>query len=58
MSTVAREYAVVGWTIGDVQTIYKDMTDEQAVKWLVKNEKLLRDRTIEHGWSVIEDIGR
>ena len=49
-------YAKVVWTASDVQDLF-DLTDEQAAEFLNDNERIIQDRMVELGWSVIEDLG-
>ena len=49
-------YAKVVWTTSDVQDLF-DLTDEQAAEFLNNNERVIQDRMVELGWSVIEDLG-
>jgi hypothetical protein len=52
----AQTFASVGWTVGDVQTLAGDLTDEQAEEFLCRNDKHLQDRQVEHGWEVLENL--
>ena len=49
-------YAHVRWHPGDVLTLKPDWTEEQAEEWLSENEKYFRDRLVELGWQVMEDL--
>lgn len=49
-------YADLAWTIEDVQSLF-DVTDAEARDFLVRNQKHIRDRLVEHGWTVIETLG-
>jgi len=53
-----RFFAEVKWTPGDIQTLKPDWSDEQAKEWLEKNARAIRDRLVELGWEVIEDLLR
>jgi hypothetical protein len=50
------DFASVGWTIGDVQTLF-DVDDEQATEFLLRNERRIQERMTELGWSVLQDWG-
>ena len=49
-------YAEVAWTVGDIQALRPEMTDEQAAEWLEFNQKHIQDRLVELGWDVIEAL--
>lgn len=49
-------YAEVRWTIEDVKAVRPQMTDDECHDWLVNNEKYIRDRLVELGHEVIEDL--
>ena len=49
-------YAEVAWTVGDIQVLRPEMTDEQAAEWLAFNQKHIRERLVELGWDVIEAL--
>ncbi len=51
-----RTYANVGWTVGDVQSLF-DVTEEQALAFLDRNAKHLRDCLVERGWEVMQTLG-
>lgn len=48
--------AFVIWSADDIQIIREDWTIEQCQEWLDTNESIIQDRSIEHGWEVIESI--
>jgi hypothetical protein len=52
------KYAEVSWTAEDVQTLRPEMTTEQAEEALQSIEKHLRDRLVELGWEVMDDLLR
>jgi hypothetical protein len=52
------KYAEVSWTAEDVQTLRPEMTTEQAKEALQSIEKHLRDRLVELGWEVMDDLLR
>jgi hypothetical protein len=52
------KYAEVSWTAEDVQTLRPEMTTEQAEEALQGIEKHLRDRLVELGWEVMDDLLR
>jgi hypothetical protein len=49
-------FAEIKWTAEDVMTLAPRMTEEEAKEWLANNESHIQDRTVELGWSVIEDL--
>lgn len=51
-----KRYAVVGWRVGDVQTLRPDMTDEQAAEFLERNIRRIEDRMVEAGWEAIQHL--
>lgn len=58
METFGPDYEVfaeVMWTPGDVQSLAK-LTEEEALDFLVDNQKRIRDRLVELGWEVISDL--
>lgn len=53
-------FAEVSWKAADIQTYRPEWSVEQCEDFLAKIERVLEDRMIEIGWSVIEnelDIG-
>jgi len=50
------EYAKVVWLAEDVHTIRPTWTIEKCEEALSIAEKHLRDRTIEIGWTVLDDL--
>lgn len=50
------QFAKLVWTAEDVQTLF-EVTDEQAVEFLISNERHIRDRLCELGWEVIGTFG-
>ena len=57
-------YATVGWTPEDVQSLTDDedcqptITKEQALEFLVNNERHIQNRLVELGFEVIGDLMR
>jgi hypothetical protein len=49
-------YATVTWAAGDVETLRPDWSLAKCEAFLQDNQKHLRDRTIEYGWRVMEDL--
>ena len=49
-------YAEVSWCVEDVKALCPKMTDDEAREWLENNEKYIRDRLVELGFEVIEDL--
>lgn len=50
------EYAKVGWSIGDVQTMRPEWSMKEAHEWLAANEKYIRDSMLERGWQAIDEL--
>lgn len=50
------KFATVSWTVEDVLEIRPEWTPEQAKTWLEDNQKSMRDRLIELGWQVMENL--
>ncbi len=49
-------FARVAWTADDVLSLRENWTEERAMDFLLEKENDIRDRTIEHGWEVIEGL--
>ena len=49
-------YAQVRWTPNDVKTLRPRWSLAKCEQFLAENEHNLQDRTIEHGWEVIESL--
>jgi len=52
----AQQYAKVVWTVGDVQALQSEWSDEQAKEWLENNQKYIQERLVELGWEVMESL--
>tara|TARA_Y100000034_G_C6891015_1_gene409879 strand:- start:1919 stop:2302 length:384 start_codon:yes stop_codon:yes gene_type:complete len=50
------KWAKVVWTIGDVQSLRPNWTDEQCEQFLYDNEDYIRDRLTELGHEVIDAL--
>lgn len=55
--TYPKNYAAVVWTVDDVKTLF-NVSDERAAQFLEDNASDIRDRLVEHGWGVLETLGR
>lgn len=49
-----KKYAEVAWTANDVKTLRPNWTLDECREFLANNQRRIQDRTIEHGWDVIE----
>ncbi len=49
-------FAEVKWTVQDVLSLRENWTEEQAENFLEENEKRIKDRLVEEGWDVLEDL--
>ena len=49
-------YAKMSWSVGDVLELKEDWTEKQAITFLNNNGNRIRDRLIELGWEIIEDL--
>jgi hypothetical protein len=49
-------YAQMWWSTEDVLELRPKWTEEQADEFLSNNQNRLRDRLIELGWEVINDL--
>lgn len=49
-------YARTQWSPEDVLELRPDWSYSKALKWLHDNEKHIRNRLVELGWEVIEDL--
>ena len=53
-------FADVKWTIEDVLSLAEELgykvNEQQAWRWISRNEKHIRDRLIELGWGVMETL--
>jgi len=45
---------VIAWTAEDIKTLRPGWTEEQCEDFLQQIENVLRDRSIEFGWTIIE----
>ena len=54
---MASGLAHVAWTTGDVQSLF-DVDDRAAKEFLNRNAERIRERLIEFGWGVLDDLGR
>lgn len=45
---------VIAWTSEDIKTLRPDWSEEQCEDFLQRIEDVLRDRSIEFGWTIIE----
>ena len=50
------KYAKMSWAVEDVLELRPNWTEEQAMEFLSNNQNRIRDRLIELGWEVIEDL--
>jgi hypothetical protein len=48
------EAVVIAWTVDDIKTLRPDWTEDQCADFLDRIEDILRERSIEFGWSIIE----
>ena len=48
------QYAKVAWTAIDVKTLRPKWGLKKCEEWLEDNARHMQDRTIEHGWEVME----
>ena len=51
-----RRFAKVSWTVGDLQTLMPNWSDDKAAEWLLAHEKHICSRLVELGWDVIRDV--
>ena len=49
-------FATTSWSPEDVQSLEPDWDLERCTQFLVDNERALRDRLTELGWTVLEDL--
>lgn len=52
----SRTFAKVGWTAEDILDLRENWTKEQAEDFLQKNERRIKDRLIEKGNEMLEDL--
>ena len=50
------EKVLIIWSWEDVETLHPSWNKEQCQEALEKNGKYLRDRSIEIGWQILEDL--
>lgn len=55
-TNTASPFARMGWSVADVQSLASGLDDSAAEEWLANNQNHIRDRLIELGWGVIEDL--
>ena len=48
------EAVVIAWTVDDIKKLRPDWTEDQCADFLDRIEDILRDRSIEFGWTIIE----
>tara|TARA_R110000765_G_scaffold246087_2_gene348211 strand:- start:173 stop:361 length:189 start_codon:yes stop_codon:yes gene_type:complete len=48
--------ATILWVVEDIQELRPSWTSEQCDEWLSNNSKHIIDRSIEHGWEVIQSL--
>lgn len=57
---ITQQYAEVAWTIEDIQDASENrgerLTEREAEEFILNNQNLLRDRLIELGWDIINDL--
>lgn len=57
---LGHEYAKVVWRWGDIEELGvwedKNLTPDDAEEFLRQHERIIRDRMVETGWQVIEDL--
>ena len=51
-----KKYADVVWTVEDIASLKPEWTEARAEEFLANNENRIRDRLIELGWDVIQDL--
>ena len=51
-----RRFAIVSWNVDDVYTLRPDWTPERAERFLLNNEKHLRDAMVRTGWDALEAL--
>ena len=51
-----KKYADVVWTVEDIAALKPEWTEARAEEFLANNENRIRDRLIELGWDVIQDL--
>jgi hypothetical protein len=49
-------FAMVSWSVDDILELRPTWTSDEALRFLAQHESHLRERLIEHGWSVIETL--
>jgi len=49
-------FAMVSWSVDDILELRPTWTRDDALRFLAQHESHLRERLIEHGWSVIETL--
>ena len=45
---------VIAWTVDDIKSLRPDWTEDQCADFLERIQDILRDRSIEFGWTIIE----
>ena len=49
-------FSKVEWSPFDIQELRPDWTAEECKAWLREHEQTIQHRTVEFGWTVIEDL--
>lgn len=45
----------ITWLPEDVQNLLPDLSEDEAEEALIKVSKILKDRSTEEGWQILED---
>ena len=54
MPEAHERFARLAWQACDIQSVRPDLTDAEAVAFLERNQRNLRDRLCELGWEIID----
>jgi len=46
----------MNWTIGDIQSIHPDLSDEEATQFLNQNLKYIEEAAVQAGFNAIENL--
>ena len=51
-----KKYAEMSWSVEDIASLKPEWSEKRAEEFLYNNQNRLRDRLIELGWEVMDDL--
>jgi hypothetical protein len=46
-------FASVAWQVGDITSVYPEVSEEQAAEFLRRNGKYIQEAMVQAGWNAI-----